>query len=206
MPYRPNATTLAALAVVLGMGTALALGAPAAARAQAPEAQTLRARLAGAILASDRIALERDQPCPSPPGPCVEHDGATPYANIADTARGLPARTSPWADAAGRRVFLSPHLLGAMLGLQAIHTYAVSSIAGGDHIPESLHYQGQAVDVWRIDGVSVLARWERRSPHDLRVLRSFMGACAALGAVEVIGPITPGFDDHRDHIHCGWAA
>src|SRR5688572_25980452 len=111
MPLRPNVTTLAALGLVaaLGMGSALALGTPGVAPAQALElelelnlkldARTLRERRAAAILASDRITLDRRQPCDSPPGVCVEHDGATPYDNMVDTAQGLPARTSPWADA-----------------------------------------------------------------------------------------------------------
>lgn len=119
---------------------------------------------------------------------------STALANIRDTAAGRPALTSPSAEGGGASTTLSPAMLDGILRLNTEygHSFSVSSIAGEDHSPTSLHYGGTAVDIPIIDGVFVADGADYQSVKD---------ACAAMGATEILAPGDP---DHDDHVHCGW--
>lgn len=119
---------------------------------------------------------------------------ASALNNIRDAANGLAVyvRCGP---ACGTTT-LKPVLLDNMLRLARDygHSYFVTSIAGGNHSSESLHYSGRAFDVDEIDG--------RRVHEDSAKADEFMNHCRQLGAIQVFGPSNdPG---HWDHVHCGW--
>lgn len=125
------------------------------------------------------------------------YDNADPLTNIKDAAAGRPARTSCYGNAPCTSVYLTSNLLNGMNNLISSrgYRYFVTAIAGADHSPGSLHFQGRAFDIDEINGVRVYG--------DSTAARAFMDACRALGATEVFGPSNDPAG-HYDHIHCGW--
>lgn len=123
-------------------------------------------------------------------------DGADPLSNIEDAAAGLPAKTSCYGTAPCTTVYLDQRMLDGMVALfrQYGFSYFVTSIAGASHSATSLHYQGRAIDIGTVNGVVING--------DSATARSFMDACRALGAIEVLGPSND--SNHQDHIHCAW--
>jgi hypothetical protein len=121
------------------------------------------------------------------------HPESTARQNIADTADGGAASTSPWSDVGVTKVNLSTALLQGMVDIGQQHDYRVTTIAGGDHSSTSFHYAGTAFDVDQIDGEAVGAG----NPK----VDQLMAACTDLGAVEVLGPGDAG---HDTHVHCAW--
>lgn len=124
-------------------------------------------------------------------------DGADPLSNIKDAAAGRASKTSCYGNAPCTSVFLTGNLLNGMRNLTANrgYRYFVTAIAGADHSPTSLHFQGRAFDVDEVNGV--------RINGDSSTARAFMDACRALGAIEVLGPSNDPAG-HFDHIHCAW--
>ena len=124
-------------------------------------------------------------------------DGADPLNNIKDAAAGRSSKTSCYGNAPCTTVFLTGNLLNGMNNLISSRNYRyfVTAIAGADHSPGSLHFQGRAFDVDEVNGVRIYG--------DSTTARAFMDACRALGATEVFGPSNDPAG-HYDHIHCGW--
>lgn len=124
-------------------------------------------------------------------------DGADPLNNIKDAAAGRASKTSCYGNAPCTTVFLTGNLLNGMNNLSSSRNYRyfVTAIAGADHSPGSLHFQGRAFDVDEVNGVRIMG--------DSTTARAFMDACRALGATEVFGPSNDP-NGHYDHIHCGW--
>lgn len=124
-------------------------------------------------------------------------DNADPLTNIKDAAAGRASRTSCYGNAPCTSVFLTGNLLNGMNNLikNRGYRYFVTAIAGADHSPGSLHFQGRAFDIDEVNGV--------RINGDSSTARAFMDACRALGATEVFGPSNDPAG-HFDHIHCGW--
>lgn len=124
-------------------------------------------------------------------------DGADPLNNIKDAAAGRASKTSCYGNAPCTTVFLTGNLLNGMNNLISSRNYRyfVTAIAGADHSPGSLHFQGRAFDVDEVNGV--------RISGDSSTARAFMDACRALGATEVFGPSNDPAG-HYDHLHCGW--
>lgn len=151
----------------------------------------LRATLAGAILASNRIDLLIVHP--DPPDPMYNFDGATAYDNMRDTANGLMAKNSCYENAPCGQAYLDISMLASMRTLANSYTYLVTSIAGGSHSINSRHYVGVAFDVGVINGIGVSAG----NPY----VSGYMATCINLGATEVLGPGDAG---HDTHIHCAW--
>lgn len=121
------------------------------------------------------------------------HPESTARQNIADTAGGGAASTSPWSDVGVTRVNLSTALLQGMVDIGSAHDYRVTTIVGGDHSSTSFHYKGTAFDVDLIDGEAVGAG----NPK----VDQLKAACQRLGAVEILGPGDAG---HDTHVHCAW--
>ncbi|AZZ49403.1 Peptidoglycan-binding (PGRP) domain of peptidoglycan hydrolases-containing protein [Rathayibacter rathayi NCPPB 2980 = VKM Ac-1601] len=119
---------------------------------------------------------------------------STSLVNIRDTAEGKPAKTSSGGDAGITEVSLDPAMLNGLLRLNTEYGFdlRVTSIAGEDHSTTSRHYTGHAVDIDRINGVTVLNGADHQAVQD---------ACAALGATLTLGPGDPG---HDNHVHCEW--
>jgi peptidoglycan hydrolase-like protein with peptidoglycan-binding domain len=119
---------------------------------------------------------------------------STSLVNIRDTAAGKPARTSSGGDAGVTEVALDPAMLNGLLRLNTEYGFdlRVTSLAGEDHTASSRHYTGHAVDIDRIDGVTVLNGADHQAVQD---------ACTALGATLTLGPGKPG---HDNHVHCEW--
>lgn len=171
------------LAAVAGtMATALIATAPAASAAPDTDARRVAHDPDVTLLASH---------------PGAEQDAAsTAEANIDDTARDEPARTSTFSDVGASEVPLDGEMLSGMVALSQDedHSFRVTEIAGGDHRTDSAHYEGSAFDVDVVDGMKVGAA----NPS----VREFMNDCRALGATEVYGPGDP---DHDTHVHCAWS-
>ncbi len=123
-------------------------------------------------------------------------DGADPLSNITAAAEGRRAKTSCYGTAPCTTVSLSNGLLNGMAALRATYGYRyfVTAISGASHSAGSYHYAGRAFDLDTINGVRVNG--------DSALVRDFMAACRALGAIEVLGP--PNAADHSDHVHCAW--
>ncbi len=123
-------------------------------------------------------------------------DGADPLSNIRDAAAGRSAKTSCYGTAPCTRVVLSSTMLDAVdrLRTQYGFRFFVTTIAGAAHSAGSYHYAGRALDVDEVNGVQISG--------DSAVARQWMAACAALGAVEVLGPSNDA--GHQDHLHCAW--
>ncbi|TCO38509.1 peptidoglycan hydrolase-like protein with peptidoglycan-binding domain [Rathayibacter tanaceti] len=115
-------------------------------------------------------------------------------SNVRDTAAGQPAKTSPFGDVGVTDVALDPAMLDGLLALNTEYGFdlRVTSIAGEDHSSTSRHYTGHAVDIDRIDGVTVSGGADHTAVQN---------ACSALGATLTLGPGDPG---HSDHVHCEW--
>lgn len=152
---------------------------------------TARAGLGAAILADSNIELLPYHP--APPDPIYNEDGATAYDNIMDTANGLMAQNSCYENAPCGETWLDVAMLAGMVSLADTYSYLVTSIAGGSHSVNSLHYLGLAFDVGVINGLGVSAS----NPY----VDGFMNQCLSLGATEVLGPGDAG---HSTHIHCAW--
>jgi rare lipoprotein A len=153
----------------------------------APPTRDLARDLAARILAERRIGLATGHLDPRGDDP---PDGATAHDNIADTARGMPARRSSYGSGVGGTVALSPAMLRGLLDRAAAFTFSVAEIAGGSHPRTNAHARGLAFDVDSIDGTPVLglgADAERR----------FMDGCRADGATVV--------RYEGLHILCGWS-
>jgi len=123
----------------------------------------------------------------------ISDPASTARQNIVDTANGLPAATSTYGHANGKRVDLDVRMLQGMLKLADGYSYRVTAIAGGKHSEGSRHYKGLAFDVDMING----ARFSSRTA----TVAAFMQACRNAGATEVLGPGDAG---HSTHIHCAW--
>ncbi len=123
-------------------------------------------------------------------------DGADPLSNITDAAAGRRARTSCYGNAPCTSVNLSSRMLAGIAKLRTQYGYRffVTAIAGAAHSRGSLHYAGRAIDFDEINGMKIVG--------DSTLARQFMAACAALGAIEVLGPSNDA--SHQGHIHCGW--
>jgi peptidoglycan hydrolase-like protein with peptidoglycan-binding domain len=124
------------------------------------------------------------------------YDGADPLSNMTDAAAGRAARTSCYGGAPCGTVRLSNGLLNGMAALRESYGYSyfVTAIAGASHSANSYHYAGRAFDLDTINGARIAG--------DSAAARSFMAACRALGAIEVLGPSNDA--GHQDHIHCAW--
>ena len=123
-------------------------------------------------------------------------DGADPLSNIRDAAAGRAAHTSCYGTAPCTTVRLSSALVTGLAALRSRYgfRYFVTAIAGASHSSGSYHYAGRAADFDEINGVKING--------NTAAARSFMAACTALGATEVLGPSNRA--DHQDHIHCAW--
>lgn len=123
-----------------------------------------------------------------------DHAASTASQNIADTAAGGSATTSPWSDVGETSVNLSTNTLSGLGTLGGTYEFRVTTVAGGDHSSTSHHYDGTAFDVDEINGNPVDASnpdWE-----------AFLSKCEELGAVETLGP---GDEGHGTHVHCAWS-
>jgi hypothetical protein len=122
-------------------------------------------------------------------------DGATVLQNIRDVAHGRLAHRSAYQNAPGGSTAVKLGLLRAIrqMGLR-LHV-SVSEIAGGSHAPDSGHYQGRAVDVNVVNGVSVAGG----ASYGVVV-----SICHANGATTVFDPGYDPFGGHSNHVHCGW--
>jgi hypothetical protein len=178
-----RSTACAAVAAVVAGPLLGATAATAVAEAESPPS---RQELAKQILADNGIKL------------LGSHVGgqndpeSTARQNIVDTSKGDRA-TSPWSDVGVTKVQLSPEMLSGMVSLGKDFDYRVTTVAGGDHSPNSYHYKGTAFDIDQIDGGAVSAS----NPKVSKV----KSACKQLGAVEILGPGAPG---HDSHVHCAW--
>ncbi len=121
-------------------------------------------------------------------------DNANARQNIVDTANGLKAARSCYGTAPCGYVTLDPRMLQGMLTLSETYTLRISEIAGGSHSSGSLHYAGVAFDVSAINGVGMSSK----NPY----YGALMQRCRNLGAIEVLGPGSPG---HDTHVHCAWS-
>ncbi|GAA4007794.1 hypothetical protein GCM10022247_32440 [Allokutzneria multivorans] len=174
-----------ATAVLLGAsGTALAFAEPR----PEPDAELTSAATAKKIRADAGIVLLNSHVSGR------NHPASTARANIADTAAGGRATTSPWSDVGVKKVTLTERMLTGMLKMRAAgYKFRVTTIVGGDHSTNSRHYAGLAFDVAQINGRAV------SSSHPS--YRTFMNKCRAFGATEVLGPGNAG---HSGHVHCAW--
>ncbi len=107
---------------------------------------------------------------------------------------------------------ISNGVLTALRGLAARHVVDVSVVKSGHPLyvfgtnRRSDHPRGHAVDVWRVDGRSVI------DPANRALVESVMRLGIALGAYQVGGPVdldgggSQYFSDntHHDHIHLGF--
>lgn len=121
-------------------------------------------------------------------------DGADPRSNIVDTAAGRPARRSSYGNAPGGTVNLSVDMLRGINSLTREFSFAITSLAGASHSPNSNHYRGTALDVDTINGQRVSINHPQ--------FRYFMKRAQELGAVEVYGP---GDSGHTGHVHLSWS-
>ncbi len=123
-------------------------------------------------------------------------DGADPLANVRAAAAGRAAKTSCYGTAPCSSARLSPSLLSGMATLHEKYGYRyfVTAITGASHSAGSHHYEGRAVDIGVVNGVTIAG--------DSATARSFMRACRELGASLVLGPSND--SGHQDHIHCEW--
>jgi zinc D-Ala-D-Ala carboxypeptidase len=120
-------------------------------------------------------------------------DNATAALNIADTAKGQPAKRSSYENAPGGSVELNLKMLKGMLALANTYSFRVSEIAGGSHTKNSRHYAGVAFDIDQINGQQV----SNNNPS----FRDVMKLARKLGATEVLGPGDAG---HDHHVHVAW--
>ncbi|MFI6587989.1 hypothetical protein [Embleya sp. NPDC050493] len=144
---------------------------------------------------------------PSDPGPAAASLSAQASRILADSRIILP----PAATADVRAGAVHASVLTALETLAADHTIDVSVLRSGHPINvfgtnrPSDHPRGRAVDVWRIDGRSVV---DPTTPRAL--VEGFMRAGAAAGSYNVGGPYQLSgaafFSDptHRDHVHLGF--
>ncbi len=121
-------------------------------------------------------------------------DGADPRSNVVDTAAGRPARRSSYGNAPGGSVNLSIDMLRGVNSLTREFSFAITSLAGASHSPNSNHYRGTALDVDTINGQRVSINHPQ--------FRYFMKRAQELGAVEVYGP---GDSGHNSHVHLSWS-
>jgi peptidoglycan hydrolase-like protein with peptidoglycan-binding domain len=147
-----------------------------------------RAKLASQILDSPRIEL-----WPFSPTGGSSSDGADAFSNISDTAQWRAAKRSNYGNAPGGSVYLDMRLLNGILGLSKTYGIAITSIAGGSHSVDSLHYAGIACDVGAINDIGV----SLANPY----VAAFMQKCRALGATQILGP---GSEGHDRHVHMVW--
>jgi hypothetical protein len=124
-------------------------------------------------------------------------DNATARQNLMDVAVGREAQRSNYQDgdlqAPGGTTLLSAQMLWGLQRISDTFKVHVSEIAGGAHSQNSLHYQGVAFDINRINDVRI-----RDAITDSLTLRQ---ECRNLGATQVLGPGDPG---HNNHVHCAW--
>jgi hypothetical protein len=172
-----TALTLSAL-VVTGVGTATA----------DPGIEATRAEVAKDILNDSGTSLMKSHVGGQ------NHPASTAHQNVADTAAGKAATTSPWSDVGEKSVNLSVNMLTGMKQLGGSYDFRVTTVAGGDHSSNSFHYKGTAFDVDQINGKEV----NSSNPH----YKDFMNKCQYLGATEILGP---GDEGHATHVHCAWS-
>ncbi|MEO0415227.1 MAG: hypothetical protein AAF226_09780 [Verrucomicrobiota bacterium] len=121
-------------------------------------------------------------------------DGATALDNIRQAAAGNAVKMSYYGNAPGGYVRLDLRMLRAMKKLvEEGYSFRVTSLAGASHSWNSLHYQGLAFDVDKINGVKVA--------YGKPYYWQFMMRCRELGATETFGPGTKG---HSSHVHIAW--
>ena len=145
---------------------------------------------------------------PAHPAPAADPLSALARRVLTERHIGLPY--AAFRDVESGQV--SDSVLRAMLGLAADFRYEVSVLKSGHPIQvfgtdrRSNHTDGNAVDVWAIDGRAVIDRRGRDQ------VMAFMQAAAREGAYQVGGPVniddggTQYFSDltHQDHVHIGF--
>ena len=107
-------------------------------------------QLASQVLSNSSITLATEHPS-------GVHDQANARANIASVASGNLANRSHYRRAPGGTTELDPRMLQTMLALARRNSFSVSEIAGGSHTAaDSLHYQGQAIDINVLNGHAIV--------------------------------------------------
>ena len=141
-----------------------------------------RQNLAIQIRDNSRITLNMSHPS-------GVNDNAFARLNIIDTANGGMAQCSCYLTAPCRPTWLDPRMLNCMIQLAVTYTYGVTELAGADHSVGSYHYDGRAMDVYSINGVTV----NSGNPY----VNAFIQGCYNMGAGYA-------FLENNDHIHAQW--
>jgi hypothetical protein len=158
------------------------------------------------VAASPRWRVTALHPAaPSPPASAL---GASATELLANPRLHLPVA----AQADIRSGTISAGVLAALAGLVARHVVDVSVVKSGHPLyvfgtsRSSDHPRGHAVDVWAVDGKTVV------DPANRMLVESVMRLGISLGAYQVGGPVdldgggSRYFSDntHHDHIHLGF--
>lgn len=146
---------------------------------------------------------------PASPQPAAKYLSELPEAVLANSRITLPVAAA--ADI--RSGTVAPTVLKTLQSLAGSHTMNISVVESGH--PKyvfgttrlSDHPKGFAVDIWAIDGKSVV------DPSNRALVVAVMRRGIALGAYQAGGPVALAptsvyFSDetHHDHIHLGFAA
>jgi hypothetical protein len=145
---------------------------------------------------------------PAAPSPAAASLSSLAAGLLADSRLRLPVA----AHADIRSGTISTGVLSALHGLASRHVVDVSVVKSGHPLyvfgtsRRSDHPRGHAVDIWRVDGRTVV------DPANRALTESVMRLGIALGAYQVGGPVdldgggSKYFSDntHHDHIHWGF--
>jgi hypothetical protein len=184
--WKPRSAGFMSLRVVVPGDAYYAAGAGRAWR-QAVSAETV-ASIATTVLRSTRITLAT-----------VHESGVSDNATAQDDVQALAGRhwapRSAYQNAPGGSTPVDIRLMRALRALGGAARVQVSEIAGGSHAPGSAHYQGEAIDITVVNGVSIAAG------GNYTLVAS---VCRSYGASVVYDPAYDPYGGHGNHVHCQW--